>query len=694
MRAPERFESGVQDASVTPRSIRHVPALDGLRALAIAVVVAYHADVVATPGGFLGVEVFFVLSGFLVSQSIIGELERSDRVNLRRYFARRARRLVPALVTMLAVVTLAVVVGYPDEISHLRQGLVGALSGSSNWVDIATGSSYFSELGRGPVLRHLWSFAVEVQGYIVLPLLIWAVWRLAGRHRRLTSLTMAGISLLAYGWQMVIAQGADEASRAYLGTDTRIGAIVLGSALALWPARSTPARLTSARFLQAKWLRESIALLGLGALGTAVVMVDGSSRELYRGILLGCALAAASVVWAAASTESTRLNAVLANRLMSWVGTRSYGIYLWHWPLFVLTRPIAGVPLDAVGLAWRLAVTAALAEASHRWIEARWLATPSLTPAATTAPRRLLAVPSQQLRVGASFGLCAALVVGVLTARPGTDEVTERLQRLSSQSAATPMAGQSPSALIGRGSPDSATLNRVDSAPSTSNSSLDLASPGDNPADEGNVNAATAPTSVSPGGGPTGNETTVTTAVDGATTTGAVASTTPTQSTELATAVAAGPPDITLIGDSVMLAASEEILGRFGSRAVVDASISRQFVGAVDEIRLLRSQGLLGPTVVIGLGTNGPFSDADFDAVMTELADVEQVAFVKVEVPRRWEKKVNAALQRGQERHPAVILIDWPAHVKLNDLNLPDGMHPGAAAAQGYANLIGLALGE
>jgi hypothetical protein len=120
---------------------------------------------------------------------------------------------------------------------------------------------------------------------------------------------------------------------------------------------------------------------------------------------------------------------------------------------------------------------------------------------------------------------------------------------------------------------------------------------------------------------------------------------------------------------------------------------SRKLINAVDEIALLKSQGLLAPTVVVGLGTNGPFSDDELDAVMAELVGVERIAFVKVEVPRRWEKKVNAALGRAQVRYPNIILIDWPAHVRLNKLKLPDGMHPGASAALGYANLIGLALG-
>jgi peptidoglycan/LPS O-acetylase OafA/YrhL len=152
--------------------ITHVAALDGVRALAIAVVIAYHADLVAFPGGFLGVETFFVLSGFLVSASLIAELERHGRIHIGRYFIRRVRRLAPALVTMLGSFAVVVLVGFPDQLSHLRRGSIGALTGSGNWLELTSGD-YFATFGRGPVFRHLWSFAVEVQAYAILPISVW-----------------------------------------------------------------------------------------------------------------------------------------------------------------------------------------------------------------------------------------------------------------------------------------------------------------------------------------------------------------------------------------------------------------------------------------------------------------------------------------------------------------------------------------
>jgi peptidoglycan/LPS O-acetylase OafA/YrhL len=422
-RAPDASLGGVRpliEQSLS-RSVRHVAGLDGLRALSIAAVVAYHADVAQTPGGFIGVEVFFALSGYLIASSLMSELERHGRIDIGRYVTRRARRLVPALLAMLSVVTLAVVVGFPDEIDHLRRGLIGALTGSSNWVDIVAGTSYFSELGRGPVLRHLWSFAVEVQAYVVLPVLLWGLWRATGRHRRLTSATLAGLGALSYGWQALMAHGAIDSSRAYFGTDTRIGAVLLGAALAAWPRSQWRHR----------WVPELVGVGALMVLGYGVATIDGGDPSLYQGVMAAYCVAGVVAIWACGASQSMRTNWVLANPVLSWMGTRSYGIYLWHWPIFVLTRPIAGVAFSPVGLAWRLGVTALIAELSHRFVEARWLrpAEPMIKP----QPSSRHWLPVGQLQMGASLGLVAALAVGVVTARPGRDEVSDRLNALGAQ---------------------------------------------------------------------------------------------------------------------------------------------------------------------------------------------------------------------------------------------------------------------
>ncbi len=204
----------------------HVGSLDGMRALAIAAVIAYHADFAAVPGGFLGVECFFVLSGFLVTRALLAELGRNGRISLRSFARRRARRLAPGLFVMLATVSAVVVLSFPDQVSHLRRGAVGALTGTSNWLELTNGD-YFATFGRGPVLRHLWSFAVELQAYAILPCLLSLIWVRTKRHADV-AIALGLFTLAGYGWQAYVAIRHPGTSRPYFGTDSRIAAVFAG----------------------------------------------------------------------------------------------------------------------------------------------------------------------------------------------------------------------------------------------------------------------------------------------------------------------------------------------------------------------------------------------------------------------------------------------------------------------------------
>ncbi len=347
----------------------HMPGLDGVRAVAVAAVVVFHMDESWLPGGFLGVDVFFTLSGFLITSLLLAELDASNRVDFKRFYIRRARRLLPALYLVLVATSIAAMTVAQDAATRVREDVVAAFFYVTNWWYVLGETSYFEATGRPPMLQHLWSLAVEEQFYFVWPVLCWLLWKV-GRTRgiRVGAIVGALASTVVMAW-ISIAQGMPDVadpSRVYFGSDTHAMTLLVGAALAtVWKASRINAVVTA----RGRRAATGLGVVSLLALLATFWFVGYDSTFLYRGGFLVVGLVTAGFV-AAASVTSSAFATVLGAQPLRWIGERSYGIYLWHWPVFMVLRP--GIDLDADGLevqALRLAITLALAELSYRFVE-------------------------------------------------------------------------------------------------------------------------------------------------------------------------------------------------------------------------------------------------------------------------------------------------------------------------------------
>jgi peptidoglycan/LPS O-acetylase OafA/YrhL len=609
----------------TRARLGYIPALDGVRALAVAAVLVYHGELGWFSGGFLGVDVFFVLSGYLITSVLLDAWRRNGGgLGLGRFYVHRARRLLPALIAMIVITCAYVVVFLPDEASKLRGGVVASFGYVQNWYLIFNQQSYFSSLGRQPMLQHLWSLAIEEQFYLLWPLLLGLALKFWRPSRVKLAVTIFGAATVSALLMAVLYSAGGDPSRVYYGTDTHSSGLLIGAGMAVllppWQLRGKLGK-------RAPMALDAIGFTGLLVLVLCFAKVSEFDTALYRGGYLVFACVAAVVVLVAAHPATTVTGSILGTRPMVWIGKRSYGIYLWHWPVYLVTRPGVDIPLTGLPLfVLRVAITVGLAAASYRFLE---------VPIRSGAISRRLAAlrralgqgsPLQRRRVRARFGFASVAVV-VTTVMLG-------LGLAVAQPAPKPPGFPAKPANIA--------ITTTTGAPKGST-------------------PTSAPNAAVPAPAPSAPNTTLT-AIPNA--------------------------RITAIGDSVMLGAQNALHRFLGDRFQMDANVSRHFGEGLDVVRRLHAAGQLGDEVVIHLGTNGAIPEDQLDEMLRLLSGVKRVVVVNTKVDRPWEQPDNEAIAAAVPRFPNVVLLDWYAAASQHpEFLVQDGVHL-STAGQAYYSLM------
>ncbi|MBD8023772.1 acetyltransferase [Microbacterium sp. Sa1CUA4] len=651
--------------------------LDGLRAVAVALVLVYHLFPPALlPGGFVGVDVFFVISGFLITSLLLREHESTGRIRLGAFWVRRARRLLPAMALVVTVCSsIAWLIG-GDVLLRLGEQVFGAATFSYNWVSISGDVGYFGSAAP-ELFRNFWSLAVEEQFYVLWPLVLPLFLLLPrGAARAAAAVALAAASA---AWMAGLVSAGGDVTRAYFGTDTHSFGILLGVALAflldglLRPARQEvaaapipsvtpppgwtivlPASLRAAPPTRPAWIDSKAArtvtgwlgIVSLAGIAVCASLPAGDDAATFPGALLAAsvftALAIVAGVW-----PGSWFGPALDVRPLKWVGDRSYGIYLWHWPLLVLATaalPASGITTTQlwIGLGV-LAVTLVAAEASFRFVE-----TPVRRLGFLASLRRL-----RDLVRADSRGRLRA--VGVVTAGVFV------LGGTSAAIAAAPAESSSESAVAA----GQAALEQANRRPTGAATPAPVAPEPVAPAPV--APAAPAPGIAAPA--PTGGPLT-------------------TKPSPVPQPTPVTGDEITAVGDSVMLASVPALFERLPG-IQVDAEVSRSTWAGPGILEGLAARGELRPYVVVALGTNGPV-DQDALARMAEITGPDRhLILVNAYAPRDWIPGVNADLAAFAKSRPGVVVADWSAAISSRaDLLAGDSIHPDAGGATVFAEVV------
>ncbi|MFC6170836.1 acyltransferase family protein [Loigolactobacillus jiayinensis] len=607
---------------------RYITGINGLRAIAVIGVILYHLIPFTVPGGFLGVVIFLVLTGYLITDLLVQEWDQNGHIALVDFYRRRVKRLYPALVTMLFATAAYMTLFQRQLLAQLRGILWSNLLYVYNWWQILHGQSYFDRFANNESpFTHLWTLSIEGQFYLVWPILIVTLF-LVTKYRHQVSNLLLGLGVLSALLMAFLFVPGHDPSRVYYGTDTRAFAIFFGAFMALiWPSTELKPKIGRPQ----QRLLNGLGVVSLIAIVAMMGLVDAQSSFVYRG---GMVLFTIFVMLLLAATvhPGAQVNRWLTNPLFTWLGKRSYGIYLYQFPVMIFyenqVHNIAHWP-------WlhnliQLALIMVLSELSYRFVEkplshVQWR---HLGSWRTKGWRRWLLVPA--------LAVFAVGLAGAAQAPAHATTEKSALARNIKRNAKENSARNAKLIAAAKKKKQQAKAQGSSAASSASSSSV--------------------------------------AAVGGLTT----------AQTQQAQQLA-----IVGVGDSVMLD-SVDSLQKIFPQMIVDAAVGRQVRSSNDILANYKRKGVLANVVLVGLGTNGAFTNQQLDQIMQTVGSQRQVFWVNVRVPtRNWQNTVNNSLSAATKRWPNLTIIDWYTYSNNHpDWFYDDQVHPNQVGKQHYAEFI------
>lgn len=610
------------------KSSRYMSGLDGLRALAVIGVIFYHLTPHILPGGFLGVPIFFVLSGYLISDLLIQEFEQNGKISLKQFWKRRLNRLYPALVTMLILVTGWITIFERSLLLNIRNMILTSLVYLNNWWQISQGASYFDRFTTPSPFVHLWSLAIEGQFYLIWPVIVVFAIVFIKRNDWIFY-TFIGVSILSALLMAILYVPGADPSRVYYGTDTRAFSLLIGSALAfIWPSTKLKKNLPNA----GRVTLDAVGVLSLGLLIWLMVqLMDSDPFTYYGGIFIFSLIS--GILVAVVAHPATWLAKLLSLQPLKWIGQRSYGLYLWQYPVMILYEVKVGDtslhPLRHLIIQITLIIL--ISEASYRFVEMpfkklniREVLNWNVIADHGKSLWRNQTITGKMHKVGIVL-LSLILIISLVgfTVAPVGDSPGKI--RLAAQLKAN--------------------QTKIDKQ------KQDLIKQKNKKVEESAVREP-------------------------------LFGLTPEQMEE------AGELKVTLIGDSVMLSVVNPVEQLF-PKAVIDGVIGRQLYQTVPVVESLKQEDKLDNPVVIALGTNGAFTDKQMDDLLAAVGDSKKVYLVNTQVPKNWKNSVNQGISSAAKRHSNVEVIDWNSYSQNHsDWFYEDGVHPNETGAEEYTKLI------
>ena len=645
------FTSSVRPYEANRRYI--LPGLDGLRAIAVLLVIVYHFWPTVLPGGMIGVDIFFVISGFLITSLLLREGALNGRIALGSFWIRRARRLLPAIALMILVLgPVSLIVGGDIQVNLGRQ-LLGAATFSSNWISIFAGNDYFAQTSP-ELFTNFWSLAVEEQFYVLWPLLIVASGLLLGRRWRRFSVVMVLGIVASLGAATFLLMNGAPVSRIYYGTDTHLYGLLLGALLAfarpwsLYPPIGKKALYRVAQpFGLVAFIRVMVSWLSLFAFIPYAILVPESAPGAIPWGLFGASLLALGVIQGMLpdmlAGASEALRRLLNFAPLRWVGERSYGLYLWHWPLAVVMHYMLGAdrsPLVNVGV---LVATFAIAEMSYRWVETpirrhgfRGSANRVIASFQNATVKALpIALTLLVIAAAGATGVAVRTAPAMTTAQQSVEDGKRAAaERLKARQEARASASANPTTKDGKDAKATASANPSASASQEATDPIDSS-------------------------------------------------------------------QVTVVGDSIVVATSPDLYDKM-PEAQINAAEGRTIANALPIIKSMGANGQIRKTLVLSVTANSTILDGQLDQVLAAMPADSKLVLVTGYGPRNlsWIEYSNTKIREFASQHSdRVIIADWNSAIRQalqtqSGLLASDGVHPEAAGQELYARVVEQAIAK